>query len=98
MFSIFYREDFLYQFTNLYKEQKRALKILHDFTDKVISERRRKILTQENNANDCTDESVGIKRKMAFLDILLQAMIDGKPLNDLDIREEVDTFMFEVCV
>lgn len=96
MFSIFLREDFLYQFSDLYKEQKRALKTLHDFTDKVIVERRNKILTQNNNSNANVDESIGLKRKMAFLDILLQATIDGKPLSDLDIREEVDTFMFEV--
>lgn len=96
MFSIFLREDYFFQFSSLYKEQESALKTLHDFTDKVISERRKKILTQNNDVNYSLDESIGVKRKMAFLDILLKATVGGKPLRDLDIREEVDTFMFEV--
>lgn len=97
MFSVFLREDFLFRFTGLYNEQKRALKTLHDFTDKVINERRNAILTNSSDKhNDNVDESIGIKKKMAFLDILLQSSINGKPLSNSDIREEVDTFMFEV--
>lgn len=71
----------------------KCLKVLHGFTDGVIQGRRNELLNQEKT--ESLTESSGIKRKMALLDLLLQATIDGKPLTNSDIREEVDTFMFE---
>ncbi|XP_015041636.2 cytochrome P450 4d1 isoform X2 [Drosophila pseudoobscura] len=99
MFNIFYRFDLTYMLTPLARAEKRALHVLHEFTEKIIVQRREELIRGGSKdaaaASDDADADVGAKRKMAFLDILLQSTIDEKPLTNLDIREEVDTFMFE---
>ncbi|KAL6417731.1 hypothetical protein ACFW04_014342 [Cataglyphis niger] len=87
------------------RKQKKILKILHGFTEKVIAERklyheRTNYRYLENLENDketeINDAEVfGIKKKrLAMLDLLIAVSRDND-LSDLDIREEVDTFMFE---
>lgn len=97
MFSPFLRIEFLFKLSSAGRRQKEVLKILHDFTDSVIVARRAELTNKtksfENETND--DDNVGAKKKLALLDVLLQSTIDGQPLSNLDIREEVDTFMFE---
>ena len=70
------RYDIIFQFTSTAAKQKKVLKVLHGFTEKVIRERREKLSKTNVNTN------------LLFLDILLQS-----DLTDLEIRNEVDTFM-----
>lgn len=80
----------------MYRLEAKALKVLHGFTNGVIEARRNELLTlNKGKTDDNLGESSGIKRKKALLDILLEAAVDGAPLTNQDIREEVDTFMFE---
>lgn len=74
------------------KKEKKLLKVLHNFTDKVIALRKDE-LAKQSSADDENDDS-GTKKKLALLDLLLQVKVDGFPLSNSDIREEVDTFMF----
>lgn len=100
------RYNFFFRLSANYKKQQEALKVLHGFTDKVIIKRREELMrkTMENNNESESnkyvneEEEFGIKKKMAFLDVLLQSTVDGLPLTNMDIREEVDTFMFEVSI
>ncbi|XP_072402618.1 cytochrome P450 4d2-like isoform X1 [Diabrotica undecimpunctata] len=83
----------LYPLTLNYFVEKRAIKILHAHTDNIIEQR----ITERNK---CVKDKIGVdefnqKKRLAFLDLLLESTIDEKALTRLDIREEVDTFMFE---
>lgn len=50
-----------------------------------------------STADSDSDSDQGVKKRRAFLDMLLQAVDeDGNKMSHQDIQEEVDTFMFEV--
>lgn len=76
-------------------EQRKIVRELHEFTDNVIATRRKQLKSGQMLDINRNVEDRYSKQKMTFLDLLLNVNIDGKPLTDLDIREEVDTFMFE---
>ncbi|KAK7579877.1 hypothetical protein V9T40_000506 [Parthenolecanium corni] len=87
----------IHMFTQNFREQQNHLKILHDTSLNVIKERIRE--RQKQNyivpPSSAHSDSAQVEKK-AFLDILLDLSETGdKPLSVADIREEVDTFMFE---
>ncbi|KAL6420177.1 hypothetical protein ACFW04_012265 [Cataglyphis niger] len=105
LFKPWYYIDLLFALSPQGRKQKKILKILHGFTEKVIAERKlyhertnyRYLKNLENDKEtEINDAEVfGIKKKrLAMLDLLIAVSRDNL-LSDSDIREEVDTFMFE---
>lgn len=45
---------------------------------------------------DVDDNDVGEKKRLAFLDLLMEAGQNGVVLNEQEVKEQVDTIMFEV--
>ncbi|OXA59991.1 Cytochrome P450 4C1 [Folsomia candida] len=95
--------EILWKLSSLYKKQKAILKTLHGFTNKVIAERKAAFLSEkkakpsEKSVDDSENVYFKTKRRLAFLDLLLEVQAEKgeQELSDVDIREETDTFMFE---
>ncbi|KAI9563270.1 hypothetical protein GHT06_010728 [Daphnia sinensis] len=89
----FMRNPTIFSFTALGREHDRLLKILHGFTESVIRNRRKFLDQQVNDKSDPVE--TGIRNRLPLLDLLLKVSDDGKVLSSQDIRNEIDTFMFE---
>ncbi|XP_077868872.1 cytochrome P450 4F4-like [Saccoglossus kowalevskii] len=88
--NLLHHSDSIYHLSSNGRKWRKALKILHSHSSRVIKQRHNEILNQKENG-------VSNKRKyIDFLDILLSARDeDGNGLTDKEIQDEVDTFMFE---
>ena len=98
-----YHSDLLYYLTPAGYKTRKACKVFHDHSTAIIEERKRVLgLDIQQRGRKATEhdellEKVSQTRKyLDFLDILLTTIDeDGNGLSDREIRDEVDTFMFE---
>ena len=82
--------DFLFDWFSKYRhEHVDNLRVLHGFTESVITTRRQQMLDDLEELKTMSEGSK--KRKLAFLDLLLKFQLSAgeNSLTDIDIREEV---------
>lgn len=87
--------DFIFKISPTGREFYKELEVVHGFTQKVIQEKKKSRMTVKLDGITPQYDDLGRKRRVAFLDMLLNESERGQALTDREIQEEVDTFMFE---
>lgn len=79
-----------------YRKQLDGVQCLHKFTDEIIERRRQQLLSGKKEQEEPQlEEQEQEPKRAALLDTVLQASLEGAPLPDAQIRDEVSTFIFE---
>uniref|UniRef100_T1GZH6 Cytochrome P450 n=1 Tax=Megaselia scalaris TaxID=36166 RepID=T1GZH6_MEGSC len=85
--------DWVFKLTKDHKIFEDSLKVVSETTQKVISERRKYYAEHPDELQESTNE-LGVRKRMPLIDTLLKAHVDGQPLSNRDIEDEVNTFLF----
>lgn len=86
--NVFHYSDWIYRLSSDGRKFYRMCNEIHKFSDSIIQARQETLKANPNMMKG--------KKKLDFLDILVTARdSDGVGLSNLEIRNEVDTFMFE---
>ncbi|XP_056636244.1 uncharacterized protein LOC130444880 [Diorhabda sublineata] len=78
--------QFLYKLSSVGRRNEKTIEILHDFSSNIIKERYK--LFEDNGQISYTN-----KKKLALLDLMIKSRNSGADMDDVAMREEVDTFI-----
>ncbi|GFR13957.1 cytochrome P450 4V2 [Trichonephila clavata] len=91
--------DFLFRLSSIGRKYSKCVQVLHNFTNKVISQKRKLKLSSEKEKQPATEElgliySETNRKKISFLDLLLDEHLKHGSLSEEAIREQLDTLLF----
>lgn len=89
--KIWLQNDFLFRLTDDYKTHQSYINMLHGFSNMVIRERKSELSMANNNNNnnnmpDAYDD-LGKKKRLAFLDLLIDASKEGTVLSNVSCEK-----------
>ncbi|XP_065073957.1 cytochrome P450 4C1-like [Ochlerotatus camptorhynchus] len=103
IFSISLHNDFIYQFTTLYREEMKATNTCHQFTDKIIAEKHIEFKSLYDGTGNPAGEALpdeddeeNYKRPQIFIDQLMKMpllMKDAYSFSDQEISDHVYTMI-----
>ncbi|KAL7293766.1 hypothetical protein TKK_0012829 [Trichogramma kaykai] len=94
--------DWIFSMTQSGRKQKKLVDTIHEFSKKVINERKeyhertKGYYLNDFESKQGFDDSEALgynKKRLAMLDLLIAAQKNGNQIDDAGIQEEVDTFM-----
>lgn len=79
------------------RQEKKLVEIINNFTNSVIKKREENFEKLEE-ISEASDEKYNYsnRKKLAMLDLLLNAKVTDGSIDDQGIKDEVNTIMFEV--
>ncbi|GIY72255.1 cytochrome P450 4C1 [Caerostris extrusa] len=88
--------EIIFNLTSYGRRSNANLRLVHGLTRKVIKEKKEEMLaSREKGFETATPPPEERKMRKVFLELLLELHLNDPSFTEEDIREEVDTFMFE---
>ncbi|KAL4147834.1 hypothetical protein QTP88_002173 [Uroleucon formosanum] len=96
VFKFWLWNDLIYRISESGRSFFKSIRVLHDFTDNVIKRKQSLLKKTENQIVQPEIKPAEKRKTKSFLDLLLDVLNDNPDQMTIkDIREEVDTFLFE---